>query len=1007
MPTRSRLAALGVATLATASLAATTAVLPLGAAHAFTYVTDARGTSWGIQDSASPGADTGSIRATQEGTGVQAPYSTMLNGYGGLRVTVDGPARHRFDGALLRGFGLVEDGAGRFESTRSVALGGVHVTRTVDVVEEEGYGRWLDTLTNTTDEPLEVEVAFGGQTGYGASGTNASRVVATSSGDDVLDPADTWTASASGAGAAGATWQGPTATVVGDFDRTGDWLRDTFTAPYSAEGHAANYPAYVNTLTLEPGASASLVRFVAVGERVTAATADAELAAVTERAAELAAEPDLDGLSADEVASIVNLDGVGGDAPVTVAQPPAAVEPAPTTSVGYDVVDKTIAELQADMEAGVTTSVEITRAYLDRIAAYDEGPFAFNAFTTVAADALAKAAAADAARAQGRTGALLGIPIAVKDLYDTADMPTTNGSLTFEDFVPAQDAYQVAKLREAGAIIIGKASMEEYATSGSYSDNAFGTVWNAFDPSRSALASSGGSAVATATSMTAAALGSQTGDSLYAPAAAASLVTLRGTDGMQSDRGVMPLSWLQDYAGAMTRSVSDLADILNVVSGTDPQNPETAEADAHRPDDWRTVLDADALEGKRIGYVPSTWVDPYGTSTVIDASVAAREQLAVAGAELVSVADGPVAPARPNVDVNWEGWARYLGSHPELDMDSPADVVCSQLKMRYTTYDPSFCEGKRRMADAEIEAWRGYRVQYQENIDAWMDANDLDAVVYPGLLSEISLNDGGGNRSSFGRRDTPSGGSGVPTLMFPAGTDAHGAPVGIQLMGRAWSDAELVGYAYAFEQTAAKADIGHVAPDTAPALTERSAPTLAVPGTTKVAFGRATTVTVRLGSADATGTVALRKGGRLLAEAPVKAGVAKVKLPAKALRPGKHALTAAYSGDSRYAAASAAATVRVAKAASRTTATLAPKVVQRGDRPKVTVKVVGANGITAAGTVRVKVAGKVRTANLRNGKATLRLAPLAKAGRIPVKVVYVGSGIVARSTTQVVVRVTR
>jgi amidase len=158
---------------------------------------------------------------------------------------------------------------------------------------------------------------------------------------------------------------------------------------------------------------------------------------------------------------------------------------------------------------------------------------------------MAQARHADKQRTAGKRGALLGIPIAVKDLYDTKDMPTTNGSLTFEGFQPAHYAYQVARLREAGAVIIGKASMEKYATSGNYSDSAYGTVWNAFDPSRSALASSGGSAVATAASLAAAALGSHTSDSLYAPASAASLVTLRGTDGMESDRDVMPLSWLR------------------------------------------------------------------------------------------------------------------------------------------------------------------------------------------------------------------------------------------------------------------------------------------------------------------------------------------------------------------------------------------------------------------------------------------------------------------------------
>jgi amidase len=814
---RSRVAASVVASLALATLAA-----PAGA---FTYVTDAGGTSWGIQDASAPGVDTGSIRATQTGTGVQAPYSTMLNGYGGIRVTVDTAEKHRFDGELMRGFGLTQDGVGHFRTTRSVDLSGVRISRTVDVEAERSVGRWLDTFTNTTRAPLTVEVAFGGQTGYGSTGTTASRVVTTSSGDSAVTTGDRWTTSVSGT-AAGTTTGGPSATVVGRFDRTGNWLRDTFTEPMGTEGHAANFPAYVHTLTLAPRQSASLLHYVVVGGAVTPETLDAQVAEVGAVAAALAADPELEGLSRAEICSVANFPALSpadagvspghcrGHGATNVKQPNDPRAPRAVTTSSYDVVDKTIAELQADMVAGRTTAAEITQGYLDRIAAYDDGQFGFNAFITVARDALRQAKAADRARAGGASGPLLGIPIAVKDLYDTKDMPTTNGSLTFEGFRPAQDAYQVARLREAGAIIIGKASMEEYATSGSYSDSAFGTVWNAFEPSRSALASSGGSGVATATSMAAAALGSQTGDSLYAPATAASLVTLRGTDGMQSDRGVMPLSWLQDYAGAMTRSVSDLADILDAVSGTDPLNPETAEADAHRPQTWRSVLDPDALRGARIGLLPSTWTDPYGTTTTTDASQAALAHLETAGAEIVELPDAPVAPPRPSVDVNWEGWARYLESHPELGMDSPADVVCSQAKLPYTRYSPEFCADKRRMTEAEVAAWRDYRAQYKVSIAAWMDAHDVDAVVYPSLLSEISLNDGGGNRSSFGRRDTPSGGSGVPTVAFPAGTDANGAPISLQLMGRAWDDATLVGMAYAFEQVAD----GHVTPDTAPPL---------------------------------------------------------------------------------------------------------------------------------------------------------------------------------------------
>src|SRR5262245_35637801 len=190
-------------------------------------------------------------------------------------------------------------------------------------------------------------------------------------------------------------------------------------------------------------------------------------------------------------------------------------------------------------------------------------------------------------------------------------MATTNGSFTFAGFRPARDAFQVARLREAGAVIIGKTALEEYATSGFYSNDAWGQTWNVFNPSRSALASSGGSGTAVAASMATAQLGSQTGGSLYAPATAATLVTLRSTAGLESGSGVMALVWMTDFAGAMTRSVSDLADMLNIIAGTDPDDPVTASASSRIPSDWRSVLDVNALKGKRIGFIPSTWVDPF------------------------------------------------------------------------------------------------------------------------------------------------------------------------------------------------------------------------------------------------------------------------------------------------------------------------------------------------------------------------------------------------------------
>jgi amidase len=303
-------------------------------------------------------------------------------------------------------------------------------------------------------------------------------------------------------------------------------------------------------------------------------------------------------------------------------------------------------------------------------------------------------------------------------------MPTTNGSLTFEGFRPARDAFQVAKLREAGAVILGKAALEEYATSGYYSNDAWGQVWNVFSPSKSALASSGGSASAVAASMAAAALGSQTGDSLYAPASAASLVTLRGTDGLQSGSGVMPLVWLTDFGGAMTRSVSDLADMLNIVAGTDADDPATAPATSRIPKDWRSVLDLNALKGKRIGFIPSTWVDTFGTTGSLAAQKAALKYLTDAGATIVEMgvtAGGtdapPQTPDNTPGDLRSEGWMQYIDRHPELaaqgfKIKTAVDVNCSQKKVAYVRADAASCSAAPapRMTAAEIQAKRDYRI---------------------------------------------------------------------------------------------------------------------------------------------------------------------------------------------------------------------------------------------------------------------------------------------------------
>ena len=839
---------------------------------AFNYVVDANGTYWGIQDAASPRVDTGSIRATQIAPGGNnVPFSTQINGFGGIKVLVQTTRPPRFNGELMRGFGLTFDGVDRFATTSSVGLGGVTISRAVFINRGANYGRWIDSFTNTSDRPMTIKVAFGGQSGIGTAAVSTA-VVNTSSGDTLVTPADSWVEVATPL--AGATpVGGPQITVIGTpstpaepfsgaMTFAGNWLLDSFNDPLVYTGHEANFQAYVNTLTIPPGKSRSLLHFIVLGPRVDATTSAAERAKIEATANNLVNAPDISGLTTPEICTIRNFDvdalsaagfdynrcrrGRGSKVDV-VAQAPVP-KPAKARRSDYDVVEKTVGQLRRDLERGRTTSQEITRAYLDRIAFYDKGQFGFNAFEIVAADAMRQARAADRARARGANGPLLGIPIAIKNNYDTFDMATTNGSFTFEGFLPARDAFQVARLREAGAVIIGKTGLEEYATFGHWSNDAWGQVWNVHLPSKSPLASSGGSAAAVAGSFAAAAMGSQTGDSLYAPASGASLVTLRGTDGLESGSGIQPLVWMTDFGGAITRSVSDLADMLNIVTGIDPDDPATlARPPGAVPADWRSVLDPKALQGKRIGYVDSAWADvfgpttpPFGTNSTIEAMKAALKFLEDAGATIVRMGqlatpptpDAPPAPAQPipGNRITAEGWRQYIDKHPELITQGFAiftevDVDCSQKKVLYVRADPATCLAQLpRLTPAEIQQHRDYRqITRPAGVKQWMDAANVDAVVYPGLLSDISLNDGGGGgmgKVAFGRRDTPSAGNGVPTIAIPAGVNDHGQPVDIQLMGRAWDDAKLVGFAYAFERLANAAGRGHVPATTVPRLRE-------------------------------------------------------------------------------------------------------------------------------------------------------------------------------------------
>ncbi len=240
----------------------------------------------------------------------------------------------------------------------------------------------------------------------------------------------------------------------------------------------------------------------------------------------------------------------------------------------FDLVEKSIAELQHAMAAGEVSSHELVAAYLARIDAYDKSGPKLNAMIALNPRALAEADALDKERAaKGPRGPLHGIPIVVKDNFETADMPTTGGSIALAGFEPKEDAFQVAKLRAAGAVILGKTNLHELAAGITSVSSMGGQTRNPYDPARNPGGSSGGTAAAVAANFAAAGMGSDTCGSIRIPSGHNSLVGLRGTLGLSSRAGVIPLSHTQDIGGPLARTVVDLATMLDATVGADERDP--------------------------------------------------------------------------------------------------------------------------------------------------------------------------------------------------------------------------------------------------------------------------------------------------------------------------------------------------------------------------------------------------------------------------------------------------
>lgn len=493
----------------------------------------------------------------------------------------------------------------------------------------------------------------------------------------------------------------------------------------------------------------------------------------------------------------------------------ACGQPAAT---GYQVEEKSIAQLQADMTSGAVTSEQIVQAYLDRIARMDDAGPTLNSVLALNPDALTQARALDAERAQGHVrGPLHGVPVLIKDNIESADpIATTAGSLALAQNVTGRDAPVVARLREAGAVILGKTNLSEWANIRSSASTSGwsavgGLTRNPYALDRNACGSSSGSGAAAAASLAAFTVGTETDGSVVCPSAVNGLVGIKPTVGLVSRTYVVPISHSQDTPGPMGRSVADVAAALTVMAGTDSADPATHDADAHRQD-YTAALNAESLQGKRLGVLRFQ----AGFQSAVDERFnAAIEQLRAAGAEIVEITAEPSGLAQINTDEFTVLLAElksdlnaYLASTPTavttrtlsaviaFDTATPAETVLfgqelfEQAEATQGVEDRAYIAAHARAQRAAAQA-----------IDTLMRSNRVDALIAPTLGPAWTTDVINGDHFVGGSASTLPAVSGYPHVTVPMGL-VGGLPVGLSIMGEAWSEAKVLSFAYAYEQRA-------------------------------------------------------------------------------------------------------------------------------------------------------------------------------------------------------------
>jgi len=490
---------------------------------------------------------------------------------------------------------------------------------------------------------------------------------------------------------------------------------------------------------------------------------------------------------------------------------------APAAATSFELEELSITDLQAAMDSGRYTSRQLVELYLQRIEAIDrEGP-ALHAILETNPDALMIADALDAERRRsGPRGPLHGIPVVLKDNIDTGDgMMTTAGSLALEGWFAPQDAFVVERLRAAGAVILAKTNLSEWANfrstrSSSGWSSRGGQVKNPYALDRSPCGSSSGSGVAAAANLAAAAVGTETDGSVVCPASVNGLVGIKPTVGLLSRSGIIPISNTQDTAGPMARTVQDAALLLTAMAGRDPADPATSAAPSPLID-YATNLDVNALDGVRIGVSRALH---FGYSPEADrAAEAAIELMRSRGAVIIDPVEIPTLQDIAGCELEvllYEfkaGLNAYLAS---LGTEFPARTLSELIAFNAREaarampyFDQEIFEMAEQRDDLSSGEYQQFlqdctRLAGAEGIDAVMHAHRLDALVAPTVSPAWPIDLVNGDHY-LGASSSPAAVAGYPNITVPSG-EVFGLPVGISFFGAAWSEATLIQLAYAYEQ---------------------------------------------------------------------------------------------------------------------------------------------------------------------------------------------------------------